>query len=325
MKQNTDEVDVVVIGGGAAGLSAAVTLGRSRRRVCVIDAGQPRNAPADGVHGFLTRDGIAPLDLVAVGRQEVDRYGGLLIHGEASGVARGEHGLEVQLDDGRTVHGRRLLVTSGLMDELPDVAGVRERWGRDVLHCPYCHGWEVRDQPVGVLGTGPTALHQALMFRQLTSDLVLFTHTAPELTVEQSEQLAARGIRVVDGPVKALDVENDQLVGVRMADDTVVARRALVVAPRLVARSAVLASLGLAAVPHPSGMGEHIAADATGRTDLPGVWVAGNVTDLMAQVVTAAGQGAAAAAAINADLIVEDTQQAVASYRDQFAASQGTG
>lgn len=325
MKQNSDEVDVVVIGGGAAGLSAAVTLGRSRRTVAVIDAGQPRNAPADGVHGFLTRDGIVPLDLVAVGRQEVDRYGGLLIPGEATGVARGERGFQVQLADGRTVHARRLLVTSGLVDELPDVAGIHQRWGRDVLHCPYCHGWEVRDQPVGVLGTGPMALHQALMFRQLTSDLVLFTHTAPELTAEQSEQLAARGIRVVDGPVKALDVENDQLVGVRMADGTKIARRALVVAPRLVARSAVLGSLGLVAAAHPSGMGEHIPADATGRTGLPGVWVAGNVTDLMAQVVTAAGQGTTAAAAINADLILEDTQQAVASYRVLFAASQGAG
>ena len=205
----TRTFDVAVIGGGAAGLSAALVLARARRSVIVIDAGSPRNAPAEGVHGFLTRDGTSPAELIETGRKEVDSYGGLVVHGEATDARRTADGFRVTLDDGRLVNARRLLVTAGLVDELPDVAGVRERWGRDVVHCPYCHGWEIRDQPLGILGSGPWAVHQALLFRQWTSDRVLFTHTAPALTDEQAEQLAARGIRVVPGIVDSLEVAGD--------------------------------------------------------------------------------------------------------------------
>jgi thioredoxin reductase len=314
-EQFTQTFDVAVIGGGAAGLSAAVVLGRARRSVIVIDAGSPRNAPAAGVHGFLSREGISPAELIETGQKEVDHYGGLVFHGEARAARRTAEGFEVTLDGGGLVTARRLLVTTGLVDELPDIPGVRERWGRDVLHCPYCHGWEIRDQPVGILGTGPRAVHQASLFRQWTSDLVLFTHTAPALTDEQAQELAARGIRVVDGIVESLDVVDDRITGVRLSDGTVIARQAVVVSPRFVASSQVLATLGLVPTAHPLGVGEFIAADPTGLTDVPGVWVAGNVTDLMAQVVTAAAGGVAAAAAINADLIAEDTERAVAGYR----------
>jgi len=156
--------DVVVIGGGAAGLSGALTLARSRRSVLVIDAGEPRNAPAAGVHGFLTRDGMNPQALLEVGRAEVRGYGGHIVDGRVTSASRNGDSFTVSLADGRAVSARRLLVTTGLLDELPEVSGLRERWGRDVLHCPYCHGWEVRDQAVGVLGTGPRAVHQALLF-----------------------------------------------------------------------------------------------------------------------------------------------------------------
>jgi thioredoxin reductase len=309
-----------VIGGGAAGLSAAAVLARARRSVIVIDAGSPRNAPAAGVHSFLSRDGISPAELLSTGRHEVEHYGGLVVHGQAQDARRADDGFEVTLDDGRIVRARRLVVTTGLVDELPDVPGVRERWGRDVLHCPYCHGWEFRDRPVGILGTGPWAVHKALLFRQWTSDLVLFTHTAPALSEEQDEQMAARGIRVVPGLVESLEVVGDRLAGVRLGDGTVVAREALVVAPRFVARSQVLATLGIVPTAHPLGVGEYIAADATGLTDVPGVWVAGNVADLMAHVVTSAAGGVAAAAAVNADLIAEDTRRAVSAYRDRRSA-----
>ena len=317
-EQLTATFDVAVIGGGAAGLSAALVLARARRSVIVIDAGSPRNAPADGVHGFLTRDGISPAELIETGQQEVRAYGGLVVHGEARDVSRTADGFGLSLADGRLVAARRLVVTTGLVDELPDLPGLRERWGRDVLHCPYCHGWEVRDRPIGVLGTSAWSVHQALLFRQWTADLVLFTHTAPELTDEQAEQLVARGVRLVPGLVDSLEVAGDRLTGVRLQDGTVVARQALVVAPRMVARSEVLRSLGLRPTAHP--LGEFIAADATGRTDVPGVWVAGNVADLKAQVVGAAAGGAAAAAAVNADLVEEDTRRAVAAYRNGSAA-----
>ena len=313
--QDLATYDVMVVGGGAAGLSAALTLGRARRSVLIVDAGEPRNAPASGVHGFLTRDGVNPAALMEAGREEVRRYGADLLDGRVASAERVEDGFVVTLDDGNSVGARRLLVATGLIDELPDVPGVRERWGRDVLHCPYCHGWEVRDWPIGVLASGPRAAHQALLFRQWSADVALFLHNAPRPTEEESEGLAARGIAVVEGEVASLEVVGDRLVGVRMGGGEVVARRVVVVMPRFVARAKMLAGLGLETTVHPLGVGEQVESDATGLTAVPGVWVAGNVADLMANVVGAAEAGVRAGAAINADLVAEDTERAVTAYR----------
>ena len=310
------EYDVVVIGGGAAGLNGALMLVRSRRSVVVVDAGRPRNAPADGVHGLLGREGTPPAELLARGRDEVRSYGGEILSGEVAGVTRDGDRFVVALTGGRALHARRLLVATGLVDELPDVAGLRERWGKDVVHCPYCHGWEVRDEAIGVLATSPMSVHQAQLFRQLSADVTFFAHTAPP-SAEQAEELAARGIRVVTGEVAGVETRDDRITGLRLVDGTVVARNVVAVATRMVARAGFLAGLGLHPVPHPSGMGEHLPADATGRTDVPGVWVAGNVTDLSAQVGPAAAAGATAGAHINADLVQEEIGAAV---RDPFSA-----
>jgi thioredoxin reductase len=309
-----DSYDVVVVGGGAAGLNGAMLLARSRRSVVVIDAGAPRNAPAEGVHGLLGHDGLPPAELLQRGRSEVRRYGGHVVTGEVTAVARNDSGFAVTLADGSSTHARRLLVTTGLVDVLPDLPGVRERWGRDVLHCPYCHGWEVRDRAIAVLGSGPMSVHQALLFSQLSDDVTFFVHDL-SLDHEQAEQLAARGIRVVGGAVASLQVEDERLVGVRMRDGAVVGCEVVVVASRMVARAGFLDALGLRAVEHVSGAGEHVPADPTGRTDVAGVWVAGNVTDLSAQVGAAAAAGALAGAQINADLVMEETGRAVEARR----------
>ena len=322
--QDRASYDVVVVGGGAAGLGGALTLSRARRSVLVVDGGEPRNAPADGVHNFLTRDGIAPAALLDAGRAEVRGYGGHLRGGRVVSAARDGDGFAVTLDDGSAVGARRLLVATGLVDELPPVPGVRERWGRDVIHCPYCHGWEVRDRSIGVLATGPIAVHQALMFRQLTADLTVFAHAAPPGDDER-EQFAARGIALVEGEVAALVVERDRLTGVRMGDGRLVAREVVVVGPRFRARAEAMAGLGLEPTDHPSGLGTTIAADHTGRTAVPGVWVAGNVTDQAAQVVGAAAAGAMAGAQINADLIFEETRRAVIERRDRVSVGPGAG
>ena len=319
--RNILEFDVVVIGGGGAGLSGALTLARARRSVLVVDGGEPRNAPAPAVHGFLSRDGINPAELLATGRTEIASYGAEILNRQVVSTGRTEDGFVVTLDDGSLISARRLLVTTGVVDELPEVEGVRERWGRDVLHCPYCHGWEVQDQPIGVLGTGPWAMHHALLFRQWTEDLTLFLHTAPQLTAGEEEQLAARGVRVVEGEVASLDIVGDQLAGVRLRSGEVVPRRALVVAPRFKPGAAILAGLGLEPAAHPSGLGDHIVVDATGQTAVAGVWAAGNVTDPFAQVINAAAAAAWAAAHINADLIAEETRVAVGAYGDRVPAA----
>ncbi|MGR6317105.1 NAD(P)/FAD-dependent oxidoreductase [Micromonospora soli] len=317
-EQLGDGYDVVVIGGGAAGLNGALMLARARRSVVVIDSGAPRNAPADGVHGLLAREGMPPAELLERGRAEVRGYGGQVVCGEVDAVTRDGDGFLVTLADGRATRARRVLVTSGLVDELPDVPGLRDRWGRDVVHCPYCHGWEIRDRAIGVLASGPMSVHQALLFRQLSEDVTYFTHTVPP-TEEQAEQLAARGIRVVRGEVASLEVVGDRLAGVRLADGPLIPREALAVASRMVARAGFLAALGLRTAEHPSGMGEHVPADAAGRTEVPGVWVAGNVTDPAAQVGAAAAAGALAGAQINGDLVAEETRQAVAARREPFS------
>ncbi|HYJ68452.1 MAG TPA: NAD(P)/FAD-dependent oxidoreductase [Nocardioidaceae bacterium] len=307
-----DTYDVAVVGGGAAGLSGALMLARARRSVVVVDAGAPRNAPAAAVHGLLGRDGMPPSELLERGRAEVRSYGGHVVTGEVGSVTRADDGFAVALADGRRTLVRRLLVATGLVDELPDIPGLQDRWGRDVVHCPYCHGWEVRDRAIGVLATGPRSLHQALLFRQWSDDVTYFTHTMAQPTDEELERLAARGIDVVEGEVGSLEIVDDRLVGVRLRDDMLVDREVLAVAARMVPRAGFLSELGLRPEEHPGGFDEHLRADAMGRTDVPGVWVAGNVTDLAAQVGAAAAAGAMAAAQINADLVEEDTERAVA-------------
>ncbi|MDF6018602.1 NAD(P)/FAD-dependent oxidoreductase [Streptomyces sp. JH34] len=324
MSETNQRYDVVVIGGGAAGLSGALALARARRSVLVIDAGSPRNAPASHAHNYLGREGVPPLELLAIGRAEAADYGAEIVRGEVVSAEKlPGGGFRVVRADGGAVEARRLLVTTGIVDELPPVDGLAERWGHEVLHCPYCHGYEVRDRPVGVLAFSPMAVHQALLWRQWTDDVVLFRHEQADFTDEEYEQLAARGISVVEGTVAALEVAGDRLTGVRLAGGTVIPREAVVVQPRFTARSVVLESLGLAPTEMLMGdqvVGSYIAADPSGATEVPGVWVAGNVANLMEQIVGAAAAGLKAASMINMDLVTEDTRRAVDARRAPFSA-----
>ena len=284
----TEQYDVVIIGGGAAGLSAATVLGRFRRSVLVVDAGEPRNAPAEGVHNFLTRDGMPPAELLAAGRAEAEGYGVRIERGEVTSARRDE-GFVL----GTTlcvVRARRILLASGTVDELPAVEGLAQRWGHDVIHCPYCHGWEVRDRPIGVLGSP----HQAMLFRQLSDRVTFFG---------EDDGLRERGITVVEDAVEGIVVRDGRLAAV-LAGGVEHAVEALAVATRLHARAGMLAGVGIEAVEHPAGIGTHVPADPRGQTAVPGVWAAGNVTDPMAQVVVAAAQGMMAGAAINGDLVL---------------------
>jgi thioredoxin reductase len=297
--------DVVVIGGGAAGLSAALVLSRAMRSVAVVDRGDPRNGPAAHMHGYLSRDGLPPRDLLAVGRDEVTGYGGALIRGTVVSIEQGTDRLfEVLLEDGTRLTARRLLVATGLRDELPDLPGVRERWGKDLLHCPYCHGYEVREQPIGVLGGSAEAVQHALLIRQWSSDVVFFAHTI-SLSAGQRQQLASREVSVVDGLVKRIVVDDDQLSGVELVDGTIVPRSAVFVRPRFVPNADLLVGLGCAVEE-----GGWPVVDDTGRTSVAGVWGVGNAVNPRAQVITAAGEGSSAAIAINADLVEEEIQQA---------------
>ena len=306
---NTLTHDVAVLGGGAAGLSAAVALARSLRSVVVVDDGEPRNAPAGGAHNVLAREGIPPLELLATGREEAQHYGAQLRRTRALAVRRIDGGFEVDLAEGGTLRARRLLLATGLVDELPDLPGLHRFWGTGVLHCPYCHGWEVRGQRIGVLGTGPMSVHQALLFRQLSEDVTLVRHTMPDPGGAAWEQLAAVGIHVVDSAAQGVRGTDGVLHAVVLEGGQEIPVDALVVAPRFRARTELYEQLGGTPTEHP--LGTYVATDATGRTELPGVWAAGNTSDLAAMVSVAAGAGVVAAAAVNADLVTEDADAAV--------------
>lgn len=309
-----NEFDVIVIGGGAAGLSAALVLTRARRRVLVIDGGAPRNQPAAHMHGYLSRDGLPPRDLLATGQDEVRGYGGTILPGTVTAVTNeGASGFRVALRDGEPVRARRLLVATGLRDEIPDVSGLWERWGRDVLHCPYCHGFEVRDRPLVVLGDASPAVQYALIVRQWSHDLTYLTPRA-RLTESERERLDARGVAVVEGDADCVLVREDRLEGVALDDGRTVACEALFVPPRFVPNNGLLAGLGCDL--DDEGWP---AAGPAGLTSVPGVWVAGNVADPRAQVITAAGAGSAAAIAMNADLVEADVSAAVGAARTAAA------
>ncbi|MCM6777629.1 NAD(P)/FAD-dependent oxidoreductase [Nocardia sp. CDC159] len=305
---NETTYDVVIVGGGAAGLSAALVLGRARRWVAVVDAGQPRNAPAEHMHGYLSRDGMPPAELLATGRREIADYGVELFDDRVVAAESAGCGLAftIRLASGKLLRARRVLVATGLRDELPELPGVRERWGRDVLHCPYCHGYEVSDQPIALIGgdepgAAARAVHLALLLPQWSPDLVFFPHTQ-QLTEVERRRIRARGVRIVDGKVVRLAVADDALRGVELADGRAVARSVVFVAPTFVPDNAVLTALGCEI-----GSDGWVVTDSAGRTSVAGVWAAGNVADPRMQVITAAGAACATAIAINADLVAEDS------------------
>ncbi|MGW6563818.1 NAD(P)/FAD-dependent oxidoreductase [Streptomyces sp. NPDC054975] len=317
-----ESYDVVVVGGGAAGLSAALVLGRSRRRTLVVDSGEPRNAPSAHMHGFLSRDGMNPAEFLEVGRREIAAYGVEWTTGQVTGAVRelgDAGGFVVTVDDDHLVRARRLVVTTGLVDELPALDGVAERWGREVLHCPYCHGWEVRDQAFGVLAHPVFGAHQALIVSQWSADVTLFPHTAGPLSEEQAAQVAAAGIEVVAGEVAGIAVEDDRFLGVRMADGRVVERDVLFVGTRMTPRDGLLTALGAEARETP--LGPFVAVDDTGRTSVPGVWAAGNAIGAQEQVINAASGGYRAGVAINLELIMEDLDRKVTAADRQAAAT----
>jgi thioredoxin reductase len=306
---DTERYDVVVVGGGAAGLSAALVLGRTRRRVAVVDSGAPRNAPAAHMQGFLSRDGMPPADLLAVGRDEAAAYGVEFIDGLVASV---EPGFTITLADGAVLEARRILIATGATDEIPPIPELWKRWGKDLLHCPYCHGWEVRDKPLGVLGTSTASVEHAQLIRQWTDDLIFFTHTHDLGDVER-EQLEARDIRIVDGDVRGIVVEGDQLKGVVLGDGRTVERAALFIRPVMrPCLDGLLEHLGC----ETDELG-FVVVDTAGRTSAPGVWAAGNAANPRAQVITAAGEGSAAAISINAALVEEDVRTALATFRGE--------
>lgn len=312
-----EQWDVIVVGGGAAGLSAALTLGRACRKVLVIDAGSPRNRFAAHMHGMVGLEGLDPGELLRRGRDEVDAYGVTVRSATVEQVEDVEGGLGVRLSGGAVEFTRALVAATGLADDLPDIPGIREQWGTGVLHCPYCHGWEVRGQRLGVLGTCAMSLHQTELVRQWSDDLTLFTDRLGELSPEAAARLRSRGVTLIDTPVTEILTDRDKLTGVRLADGDRVDLDAVFVSPFLRPHDQFLAGLELKRADNP--MGSFIAVDAFGATSHRRIWAIGNVVNPGANVPISIGAGSMTGGVVNMALVVEEFDHAVAAGGGQRA------
>lgn len=294
--------DVIIIGGGTAGLSAALVLGRALRSTLIVQAGPPRNAPSPEAHSLFTRDGTPPAELLELGRAQLAPYETVALRGTraraVSGAADG--GFTVAVDDGAELPARRVLLAVGVRDELPPIDGMAELWGRGVLHCPYCHGWEVRGEPLAVHARGAGAMEFVPLLLQWSRDLVLCTDGDSGLSPEDQAALARHGVRVLETPIRRLE-GGSHLERIVFADGQVEARRALFIRPPQRVASDIPAQLGC----EMTEVG-HISVGPDHQTSVRGVYAAGDATTPMQQLVAAAASGAAAAAMINRDLIQED-------------------
>jgi len=298
--------DAVIIGGGVAGLSAAQMLGRSRRRTLVIDGGMPRNRFAAHMHGVLGHDGTSPTDLLERGRAEARGYGVELAVGVVADIADEGDRLRVTREDGAVDTARAVVISTGIRDDLPDVPGLWEEWGRTVLHCPYCHGWEVSGRRLAVLAASTASLHQVELVRQLSDDVTVFA--AAPFDERSVARLTARGVRIVSTPVRGATAR-DGALALTTADGDEHVVDALFTAGSPVLDLEFATGLGLARADAP---GAPLVADPRGVTSHPRVFAAGNVIAPFGNVPLSMGSGAMAGAGVNAMLVAEDFTRAVA-------------
>ena len=293
-----DSWEIIVVGGGAAGLSAALVLGRARRRVLVLDTGEQSNRPAHGIGGLLGDDGRPPAELYERGRLELAAYPSVELR--AARVASGEPGFVLTTADGERLRAARVLLAMGMDYGAPELPGVAELWGDTVFHCPYCHGWEVRDRRLAVLGS-VAAMHRTLLLRQWSRDVVLLTDGPAELDADERARLDRAGVAIDERPVTGLRGDDGKLAAVRFADGAELTRDGLLVPPVMQQRSGLAAELG-------AELNERGAVDADtfGRTTVPGLYAAGDVASRMPQVAGAIADGSRAAAAINDDLLAAE-------------------
>jgi thioredoxin reductase len=287
--------DVVIIGGGPAGLSAALMLGRCRRRVVVCDKGEPRNAASKAMHGFLTRDGINPHEFLRLGREELRRYPNVEVRAcEVIAAERGDHHFSVRTDDGAVFNCRLLLLATGLIDELPSLEGLDQFYGRSVHHCPYCDGWEHQDQRLAVFGDSHESVELALELR-IWSDDVIFCASEPfHLTAEERKLLNTNGVVVEEGRIARLEGEGDDLKTIVLANGSRVECSALFISPRQRRRGNIAGELGCAI-----GETGQVECNETQRTNIEGLYAIGNVTRGLQLVIISAAEGTRAAFAMN--------------------------
>jgi thioredoxin reductase len=295
-------LDVIIVGGSSAGLSAALLLGRSRRDVVVFDDGQPCNRFSHASHGFLTRDGIPPHELLQIAREQLRPYTTIEVRPETvSHIAAIEGGFRVETGTGTSLSARKVLLATGIKDILPPVKGIEAFWGMSVFHCPYCDGWEVRDQPIVVYGSGESAFHKTMLLWNWSSNLTLCNGGEGEISQEKRELLSKNGITIIETPISHLDGQDGQIDQIVFADGTTLKCKAIFIQPTPQHRTPFAHDLGCTVTEQ-----NMIQVDNLGRTSVPGIYAAGDLAQSMRSVALSVAQGATAGAGINYDLIVED-------------------
>ena len=299
--------DCVIVGGGAAGLSAGLVLGRARRRTLLVDAGEESNLAAHGIGGLLGHDGRPPAELYAVGRREIASYPSVEYRtGEVVAGLRVGEVFELISADGRRERTRRVLLATGMEYRPPSIRGLAPLWGTSVFHCPFCHGWEVRDQPLAVLARGEQAVHASLLLRGWSDDILLLTDGRADLGDDDRARLVAARVGIDERPVTEIVSANGELAAIIFSDGGRLERRGLMVATTLHERSALAERLGVEfAKPTPVTV-EPISVDALCRTSVPGVFAAGDLSAQMPQVAAAIASGSLAAAAVVQSLLADD-------------------
>jgi thioredoxin reductase len=298
---NPDLFDVIIVGGGPAGLSAALVLGRCRRKVLVCDAGNPRNARSEAMHGFLSRDGTKPTEFLATAREEVKCYGVVLREGTVMGAAPVEGGFEVQLLDGEKFRARKLLLATGVVDRVPNIEGLDVLYGKSVHHCPYCDGWEYSDAPIAIYGSGRAGVGLAVGMKTWTQDVVLCSNGPAKLSAREREKLSRNGIDVIEKCITRVEGTAGKLDRIIFDDGSSLSRRAIFFSTGNVQRSELPAALACAVTAKGA-----VKTTRGQRSSVAGVWVCGDASQDSQYVIVAAAEGAKAAMGINKELQQQD-------------------
>jgi len=302
-----ENYDCAIVGGGPAGLNAALVLGRAKRSVALFDAGTPRNRVAHASHGYLTRDGIEPAEFRRIAYEEVLRYPSVVRRQtEVVEVRRSAEGFTLTTSDGGTVGARKLIIAVGLKEEPQQIEGLADFYGQTAFNCPFCDGWELRDRPLAVISSDSYAFHKTKLLYNWTKDLVLCTDGGNPLSEEERSQLISRGIRIEEAPVTAMEGRDGRLEKIRFGDGTSIDREGALVSPKLLANRLFEQELGYRIADNGS-----VETDAMGKTSVPGVFAAGDSAYFMpSQLILAAASGSKAAASVMAELTDEDWQRA---------------
>jgi thioredoxin reductase len=309
----TDKYDVVILGAGTAGLSAALSLGRAMRRTLVLDGGPPRNAPSEHAHNLFTRDGTPPDELLRLGKRDLEKYETIEVReGVATGATGADGEFEVTLDGGEAVSARKIVIATGLSDVMPDIPGFAEAWGRGIYYCPFCHGWEVRGRPLAVYGSGDMVMFRVALIRNWSRDLIAITD-GTEVPEEIRRKLDALGVPLHESPISRVESDGEGLARVVLEDGTEIEREGLFTNPALEQRSGVAETLGCETEYMEMMRAEVISiTPGTFETTVKGVFVAGDAGKMMQSLANAVASGCSVGAFVTHELAAADVEAEVA-------------